>query len=75
MVKQEINVDDLEIRTTYLIFGGYENKVRHTTLVISRRTLDYDRQILKEAGDWKREDYMNMGRYGKSDVLGRGKEY
>ena len=45
MVKQEINVDDLEIRTLYLTFGEDENKVRHTTLVISTKTVDSDRKI------------------------------
>ena len=45
MGKQERNVDYLEIRTTYLIFGGYENKVRHKILVTSTRIVDFDRQI------------------------------
>ena len=45
MRKLERKVDDLEIRTTYLIFGEDENKVRHTTLVISTRIVDSDRQI------------------------------
>ena len=45
MGKQERNVDYLEIITTYLIFGEDENKVRHTTLVISTRTVDSDLQI------------------------------
>ena len=56
MGKQQRNVDDLEIRTTYLIFGEDENKVRNTTLVISRRIVDSDRQItlrIKEIGRGK----------------------
>ena len=42
MGKQERNIYGFKIRTTYLIFGEDENKVRHTTLVISRRRVDSD---------------------------------
>ena len=45
MGKQERNVSDLEIRTTYIIYGEDENKVRHTTLVFNRRTVDSEWQI------------------------------
>ena len=75
MGKQEINVYGLEIRTTYLIFGEDENKVMHTTLVISRRKVDSGpTDYLKKQGDQNREGQGNLGRDGESSVLGRGRE-